>query len=314
MEPVVDPALAMADNLMRMPELPEVETVRRGLEQTLAGRRVRKATLRRKDLRFPLPRRFCARLEGRRIERVARRGKYLLCHLDDGLVLLIHLGMTGRFTVFRPAGAVLSLAEDAAEHAPEAAGTGLHDHVLLDFDDGTRVVYTDPRRFGLMDLVAAGRLSVHRLLRGLGAEPLEAEFDAACLARLLEGSRAPLKAALLDQRRLAGLGNIYVCEALHRAGLSPRRRAGSLVKKGRPDPRLTLLAVSVREVLNDAIAAGGSTLRDYASADGSRGAFQNRFDVYDREGEPCRRRTCRGRIRRITQAGRSTFFCPVCQQ
>lgn len=297
-----------------MPELPEVETVRRGLQRALAGRRIVKATLRRKDLRLPLPRRFSARLQGRRVDEVARRAKYLLIHLDDGSVLIAHLGMTGRFTVVAPSGSSVSLGEEESVASPAGVGEGLHDHVVFDFDDGTRVVYSDPRRFGLMDLAGPGRLAAHRLLRGLGAEPLSEEFDAACLARLLDGSRAPLKAALLNQRRIAGLGNIYVSEALHRAGLSPRRRAGSLVSRGRPDPRLAVLAAAVRAVLDDAIAAGGSSLRDYAGADGSPGRFQDRFDVYERHGEPCRRPGCRGRIKRIVQAGRSTFFCPVCQK
>jgi formamidopyrimidine-DNA glycosylase len=297
-----------------MPELPEVETVRRGLERALTGRRIVTVTARRKDLRFPLPRRFARRLEGRRIEAVARRAKYLLCHLDDGAVLIVHLGMTGRFTVVAPGGRVSGLGEEAGSPADGSPGTGLHDHVILDFDDGTRLVYSDPRRFGLMDLAATGRLNRHRLLAGLGLEPLSEAFSLAALTRLLENSRAPLKTALLDQRRIAGLGNIYVCEALHRAGLSPRRRAGSLVRHGRPDPRLARLATAVRQVLEDAIAAGGSTLRDYASTDGAAGNFQHRFHAYEREGERCRRSRCRGRIRRIVQAGRSTFFCPVCQK
>ncbi len=297
-----------------MPELPEVETVRRGLERALTGRRIINTTLRRKDLRFPLPPRFRARLAGRRIESIARRAKYLLCHLDDGSVLIVHLGMTGRFTVCAPARRAVGLGKPPAGLSPDAAGSGRHDHVVLDLDDGTRVVYTDPRRFGFMDLTQAGLLKAHRLLRGLGTEPLSDEFDAERLGQMLRGSRAPLKAALLDQRRIAGLGNIYVCEALFRARLSPRRRAGSLVRQGRPDPRLAALAAAVREVLNDAIAAGGSSLRDYMGADGSPGSFQNNFDTYEREGERCRRWACRGRIRRIMQAGRSTFFCPVCQR
>jgi formamidopyrimidine-DNA glycosylase len=297
-----------------MPELPEVETVRRGLEAALTGRRIVRALTRRKDLRLPLPRGFARRLEGRRIEKVSRRAKYLLCHLDEGLVLIVHLGMTGRFTVFAPTGRVLSLGEGAV-HAPAGeVGSGLHDHVVLDFDDGTRLVYNDPRRFGLMDLTQSRRLDRHKLLSGLGLEPLSDAFGLLPLSRLLENSRAPLKAALLDQRRIAGLGNIYVCEALYRARLSPRRPAGSLVRDGRPDPRLAKLVLAVREVLQDAIAAGGSTLRDYASVEGAAGRFQHRFDAYEREGERCRRRHCHGRIRRIVQAGRSTFFCPVCQK
>ncbi len=297
-----------------MPELPEVETVRRGLERALAGRRIINVTLHRKDLRFPLPRRFRARLAGRRIEKIARRAKYLLCHLDDDSVLIVHLGMTGRFTVCAPASSAVNFGKQPVVPPLDTAGSGRHDHVILDFDDGTRVVYTDPRRFGFMDLAAVPMLERHRLLRGLGTEPLSDEFDAERLGQMLRGSRAPLKAALLDQRRIAGLGNIYVCEALFRAGLSPLRRAGSLVRKGRPDTRLASLAAAVRGVLNDAIAAGGSSFRDYIGADGSLGSFQNRFDAYEREGERCRRRGCRGRIRRIVQAGRSTFFCPVCQR
>jgi formamidopyrimidine-DNA glycosylase len=296
-----------------MPELPEVETVRRGLMRAMVGRRIAAARLKRADLRFALPENFAARLAGQEVEAIDRRAKYLVASLSGGESLLMHLGMSGRFTVVYPDGRAANLGETYFENAAGAAGSGPHDHVVFLLDDGTQIVYTDPRRFGMMDLCKTSGVTSHRLMRGLGIEPLGEQLTASYLARALAGRKAPLKAALIDQRLIAGLGNIYACEALYRARLSPKRRAGSLVRKGRPDPRLRRLAAAIRAVLNDAVDAGGSTLRDYAQADGSAGGYQHRFSVYDREGEPCRRRACRGRIRRIIQAGRSTFYCPVCQ-
>jgi formamidopyrimidine-DNA glycosylase len=282
-----------------MPELPEVETVRRGLANAMLGRRISGVKLNRGDLRFPLPKDFAARLEGRTVEAVCRRGKYLIASLSEGETLLMHLGMSGRFTIF-PNRAVI--------------GGGIHDHVVFALDDGTTIVYTDPRRFGIMDLVPAAELVSHRLMKGLGVEPLGRGLTPGYLARAFAGRTAPLKAALLDQKLVAGLGNIYVCEALFRSGLSPTRRAGTLVKNRKLDPRLRTLIREIRSVLKRAITAGGSTLRDYAGTDGISGAYQHRFSVYDRLGKPCVRRGCSGRVRRLVQSGRSTFYCPVCQR
>jgi formamidopyrimidine-DNA glycosylase len=303
-----------------MPELPEVETVRRGLAPVLEGRRIVEVKLRRGDLRWPFPPRFRERIEGRRVVSVSRRAKYLLADLDDGETLIMHLGMSGRFTVKPKRGRARNLGEFYYETGSEADSdegvpAGAHDHVTILTDDGTAVIYTDPRRFGVMDLVATAEREAHKLLKGMGPEPLGNAFDAVHLARAFRGKKAPLKAALLDQRVVAGLGNIYVCEALNRAGLSPRRLAGSLVtKSGDPSPRLDTLVGDIRAVLNEAIAAGGSTLRDHQAIDGSAGSFQQRFRVYDREGEPCPKPGCTGVIRRTVQAGRSTFYCPRCQR
>ncbi|MBV9075926.1 MAG: bifunctional DNA-formamidopyrimidine glycosylase/DNA-(apurinic or apyrimidinic site) lyase [Methylobacteriaceae bacterium] len=292
-----------------MPELPEVETVRRGLAPALVGQRIRRVEQRRPDLRFPLPERFAERLSGARVEALDRRAKYMLARLSTGEVLVLHLGMTGRFRVETPEGA----AEPGAfyyEHGALAA----HDHVVLDLEDGSRVVYNDVRRFGFMDLVAIEDLERTPPFAGMGIEPLGPELDGARLAGLFAGRRAPLKAALLDQRLVAGLGNIYVCEALFRARLSPEAPAGSIATPtGRPRAAAHRLAAEIRAVLSEAIAVGGSTLRDHAQVDGSAGAFQERFRVYDREGEPCMRPGCRGVVSRLVQSGRSTFRCPVCQ-
>jgi formamidopyrimidine-DNA glycosylase len=298
-----------------MPELPEVETVRRGLETAMLGRRIDKVRLNRGDLRVPFPAGFARRLTGRRVETVGRRAKYLLAGLDGGESLLMHLGMSGRFTIHPPRGRPLTLG-DYDEDAPAAPATkpSNHDHVAFLLDDGTRIVYTDPRRFGLMDIIDTAASLSHRLLEGLGPEPLGNDFNADHLRSALASRRTPLKSALLDQRVVAGVGNIYACEALHRAALSPKRIASTLTRGRLSGQRLEALARAVRGVLNDAIAAGGSTLRDYASAQGRPGAFQHRFDVYDREGQPCPRPGCRGTIRRIVQAGRSTFYCGVCQR
>jgi formamidopyrimidine-DNA glycosylase len=292
-----------------MPELPEVETVRRGLEPVLVGRTITAVRLARHDLRFALPKDFIARLEGRRVVDLTRRAKYLIAELDSGDRLLMHLGMTGRFTVVVPDGRAVTLGE--LYYQPAAPAT--HDHVIFEIEDGHRIVYNDARRFGIMDIIVAGT-ATHPLLRHLGVEPLEDGFDAWHLHRAFLDKRAPLKAALLDQRIIAGLGNIYVCEALYRARVSPLRLAGTLARRGKPEARIERLVTAIRSVLAEAIAAGGSTLRDYARTDGSAGAFQTTFEVYDREGRNCMRPGCAGRIRRTVQSGRSTFWCPVCQR
>jgi formamidopyrimidine-DNA glycosylase len=297
-----------------MPELPEVETVMRGLEAVLTGQRIHTVRLTRGDLRFPFPPDFAKRIEGRTVLRLKRRAKYILAFLEGGEVLILHLGMSGRFTVIDAKGRMTGLGEFYEENAAPDEGSGPHDHVVFTREDGLRVIYTDPRRFGLMDLVGEAGLDAHKLLAQIGVEPLGNEFDAAYLAEALRGKKAPLKAALLDQRLIAGLGNIYVCEALYRARLSPRRKAGSLVKKNAYDPRLEDLVRHIRSVLLEAIAAGGSTLRDFIHPEGQKGSFQQVFAVYDREGEKCRRRSCGGTIRRIVQSGRSTFYCPKCQK
>jgi formamidopyrimidine-DNA glycosylase len=274
-----------------MPELPEVEIVRRGLAPVLCGAHLTRVTTRRPDLRFPFPPDFVQTLTGARVVALDRRGKYLLARLDRDRTLLMHLGMTGRFEI----GAVA-----------DPASADRHAHVAIETDGGYRVTFHDPRRFGFMELIAGdddGRVA------GLGPEPLGEDFDGASLADAFAGRRQPIKASLLDQRVVAGLGNIYVSEALHAAALSPLRPAGAISIS-----RLTRLAAAVRSVLEAAIAKGGSTLRDFAAADGSLGYFQHSFAVYDRAGEPCSRAGCRGKVRRIVQAGRATFYCPACQR
>ncbi len=294
-----------------MPELPEVETVRRGLEPVLAGQRIRVAEQRRPDLRWPLPERFAERLTGRHVGALRRRSKYLLVDLDADAAgapetLIIHLGMSGRISIIEA---------DAAGPAPlgntalASGGTAAHDHVSLTTEAGHRIVYNDPRRFGAMDLWPTDRLEEHRLLAGLGPEPLSNAFSGETLAAALAGRQTPIKAALLDQRTVAGLGNIYVCEALNRAGIHPRRIAGSISRT-----RIERLAGAIRETLQDAIAAGGSSLRDYRQADGELGYFQHSFRVYGREGEPCPCGVAGARILRIVQSGRSTFYCSRCQR
>src|SRR5947209_993115 len=273
-----------------MPELPEVETVRRGLAPTFVGARIARAVANRPDLRFPLPQRFAARLTGQRVADLRRRAKYLLADLESGETLIMHLGMSGSFRVEN---------EPVGEFHHPRGKAPTHDHVVFEFEGGARVVYNDPRRFGFMDLAETSKLGQHPLFAGMGVEPLGPEFDAEALAGLLAGSRAPLKAALLDQRRIAGLGNIYVSEALHRAKLSPLRDAGGL-----KPAETRRLARAVREVLQAAIEAGGSTLRDHRQADGALGYFQHRFAVYDREGAVCGHPRCAGLISRIVQSGR----------
>ncbi|HTX50305.1 MAG TPA: bifunctional DNA-formamidopyrimidine glycosylase/DNA-(apurinic or apyrimidinic site) lyase [Caulobacteraceae bacterium] len=286
-----------------MPELPEVETVRRGLEPVLAGARLTRAEARRPDLRFPLPDGFGQRLTGARIERLDRRAKYLLAPLDRGETLVMHLGMTGRFEI-----AGSGRASQPGEFALAAVPDPRHAHVLFETEAGVRITFYDPRRFGYMDLIASDRLCAHPWFAGLGPEPLGDAFDAGHLAKAFEGRRAPVKALLLDQRVVAGLGNIYVCEALHRAGVDPTAAGGDLSR-----PVLAKLARAVRAVLGEAIDAGGSTLRDFASAEGALGYFQHRFLVYGRGGEACRRRGCGGTVVRQVQSGRSTFACDTCQ-
>ena len=294
-----------------MPELPEVETVRRGLAPAMVGARFSRVTLRRPDLRFPFPERFAERLEGRTVIDLARRAKYLTAHLDSGETLVMHLGMSGRFDVAMPDGRNLSPGDFYLEGAQ---GVPKHDHVVMAMGTGATVTYNDVRRFGFMDLVPTEGLAACRHFAGMGIEPLEPGLDGVLIARLFRHRITPLKAALLDQRLIAGLGNIYVCEALHRAGLHPETPAGALAKPdGKPVPKAKRLAEAIRDVLTEAVAAGGSTLRDYAHTDGSAGAFQHAFRVYDRFGEPCRTPGCGGSVARIVQSGRSTFFCATCQ-
>ena len=297
-----------------MPELPEVETVRRGLAPVLEGALIERLEQRRADLRFPFPADFAARLAGRRVVALGRRAKFLLMDLDDGTVVIAHLGMSGSFRV------------EGKQAPAEAPGNfhrarsrdERHDHLVLHVSGPhgpARIIYNDPRRFGFMDLARRSAVESHPFLAALGAEPTGNEFDAAYLARRFEGRSAPLKAALLDQRTVAGLGNIYVCEALFRARLSPRRAAGTLVgAKGKPSARLVDLAAAVRAVIDEAILAGGSSLRDHMRTDGTLGYFQHSFSVYDREGEACPRPGCGDTVRRIVQSGRSTFYCSRCQR
>ena len=283
-----------------MPELPEVETVRRGLAPTFIGGRIAKAKANRPNLRFPLPDRFAERLTGRRVLDLRRRAKYLLADLESGETLVMHLGMSGSFRV---EGAAIG-----EFHHPRGK-PGTHDHVEFGFESGAHVVYNDPRRFGFMDLIETAALERHALFAQIGVEPLGPDFHAAALADVLADARTPLKSALLDQRRLAGLGNIYVCEALHRARLSPLREAGTL-----KPAETRRLASAIREVLEAAIEAGGSTLRDHRQTDGALGYFQHSFAVYDREGAVCGHARCGGVIARTVQSGRSTFYCGICQR
>src|SRR5580704_6040285 len=297
-----------------MPELPEVETVRRGLEPVMQGARFDRVEVRRGDLRWPLPKDFAKRLEGRTVTGLGRRAKYLLADLDSGDVLLMHLGMSGSFRV------VQERIEDGGENVPgryhhARDQRAIHDHVVFHMSSGALIAFNDPRRFGSMKLVPRAALDQEPLLRALGPEPLGNAFDAAMLARACQGKKTSLKAALSDQRVVAGLGNIYVCEALHRARLSPKRRASTIADRaGQPNERAGALVQGIRDVLNDAIRAGGSSLRDHKRTDGELGLFQHQFAVYDREGQRCPRPRCGGIIKRIVQTGRSTFFCPVCQR
>ncbi len=283
-----------------MPELPEVETVRRGLTTVMEGAAFANVIVNRSDLRRPLPERFAERLQGRTVESVGRRAKYIVIELSDGEALLIHLGMSGRMVIDPGSGGYRGGGKNSY---------GPHEHVVFAMDNGVRVRFSDPRRFGLMDLAPMAALDTHPLLAHLGPEPTGEDFTGARLAGLIEGKRTPIKAALLDQRVVAGLGNIYVCESLFQAGISPRRSART-VQGGRAER----LAGAVRGVLAAAIAAGGSTLRDHVAPNGEIGYFQHSFRVYGREGEPCPNDGCDAVIRRIVQSGRSSFYCPDCQR
>lgn len=283
-----------------MPELPEVETVRRGLLPVMEGCVIRAAEVRRPDLRWPLPAGMAERLTGQRVLGLRRRSKYILADLSSGESLLVHLGMSGRMLVS-------GRMPGAFHHAHPAPAR--HDHVLLEMEGGARVTFNDARRFGAMDLLETVRADEHWLLTGLGPEPLGNAFHEDYLVERLRGRNTPIKAALLDQRVVAGLGNIYVCEVLHRAGLSPRRKAGRIAAT-----RVAGLVPVIREVLAEAIEAGGSSLRDYRQADGELGYFQHAFRVYDREGSPCPAPGCAGHVVRIVQSGRSSFYCPACQR
>jgi len=292
-----------------MPELPEVETVRRGLEQAMDGERLVKVEVRRGDLRWPLPKDFAQRLKGKTVTGIGRRAKYLLADLSSGDVLLMHLGMSGSFHVSQEE------KHHLGRYQYERAKDHAHDHVVFHMSSGASVTFNDPRRFGSMKLVPRSKLDDEPLLRNLGPEPLGNAFDAAMLARACQGKKTSLKAALLDQRVVAGLGNIYVCEALYRARLSPKRVASTIAgRKGEPNERAQRLVEAIKAVLNEAIKVGGSSLRDHRLTDGDLGMFQHNFRVYDREGEPCRTPGCRGTVKRVVQNGRSTFYCPVCQK
>ena len=283
-----------------MPELPEVETVRRGLDPVMTGHTILRATANRPDLRWPLPDRFAERLTGRRVIALRRRSKYILADLSEGETLIIHLGMSGRMLI---AGTMLG------QFHLDLPAPQKHDHVILDMEGGARITFNDARRFGAMDLCPTDALDRHKLLAGIGPEPLGNAFDETYLTARLAGKNTPVKAALLDQTLVAGLGNIYVCEVLHRTGISPLRKAGRIAA-----PRVATLVPAIRTVLTEAIEAGGSSLRDYRQADGELGYFQHAFRVYGREGEPCATSGCTGTVRRVVQSGRSSFYCPLCQR
>lgn len=292
-----------------MPELPEVETVRKGLVPVLEGRRIARVQLNRPDLRFAFPAGFAGRLEGATVQALGRRAKYLLAHLDTGETLIAHMGMSGRFSVVRD-----GQASSFGDYVYDTGADPKHDHVLIHLDDATSIIFNDPRRFGYMDLAHTGSIESCVHFARMGPEPLGNGFNGAVLASALAGRRSPIKLALLDQRIVAGLGNIYVCEALFRARISPLRLAGDVTAA-----EAEALAAAIRAVLEEAISAGGSTLRDFAAADGTLGGFQERFDVYGREGEPCTCTDARGRpvtgtVERFVQGGRSTFWCPAYQK
>jgi formamidopyrimidine-DNA glycosylase len=292
-----------------MPEMPEVETVRRGLAPVLVAARIDRIEQRRANLRFPFPERFVERLVGRRVESLSRRAKYILAALDSSETLIMHLGMSGSFRIEREE------QETPGAFHFERSKIIAHDHVVFHLANGARITYNDPRRFGFMQLAPSGELANHPLFSRLGMEPLGADFDASALAQLFAGRKSPVKGALLDQSLVAGLGNIYACEALHRAGLSPSQEAGAIAdSRGRPTAKAKRLAAAIRAVLEEAVAAGGSTLRDHRQTDGALGYFQHSFLVYGKEGAACSRLRCAGTIARIAQAGRSTFYCPACQR
>lgn len=283
-----------------MPELPEVETVRRGLAPVMEGQVIARADVNRPDLRWPFPPDMAERLTGQFVERLRRRSKYILADLSDGETLLIHLGMSGRMTVS---------GDPLGRFVRDHPAMQKHDHVVLHMGNGARITFNDPRRFGAMDLMETQGAESHRLLAGLGPEPLGNAFNEDHLVAALRGRMTPIKSALLDQRVVAGLGNIYVCEVLFRAGISPRRKAGRIAAL-----RVAGMVPIIRQVLDEAIEAGGSSLRDFRQADGELGYFQHSFDVYGREGEACRRDGCDGIIARLVQSGRSSFHCPRCQR
>jgi formamidopyrimidine-DNA glycosylase len=293
-----------------MPELPEVETVRRGLQPAMEGAKILKAEARRKDLRFPFQKDFIKRLEGQTVTGLGRRAKYLMADLTSGDVLVMHLGMSGSFRVVEGGTATTP----SQFHYPRNEDRA-HDHVVFHMSSGSAVIFNDPRRFGYMKIIARKALEDEPLLKGLGPEPLGNEFDAAMLAHSCAGKKTSLKAALLDQRVVAGLGNIYVCEALFRSHLSPKRLASTLAdKKQAPTEHAKHLVTAIHAVLNQAIKAGGSSLRDHRQTSGELGYFQHSFQVYDREGEKCQSGSCGGTVKRFTQNGRSTFWCPKCQK
>lgn len=291
-----------------MPELPEVETVRGGLQPVFESATFQRVTQHRADLRFPFPVDFVARLEGARVNALRRRAKYLLAELDSGEVLAMHMGMSGRFIIEEPG------AGGGARSCIASQPTSKHDHVIFTMSNGAVIRYNDARRFGYMALIDAGELAVHPLFRDLGVEPLGDGLTPAYLAARAFGRSQSLKAFLLDQRIVAGLGNIYVCEALFRARLSPFREASALASaKGAPTVAARHLTKAIKSVLTEAIASGGSTLRDYRKADGTLGYFQHNFAVYGREGQVCQRQGCGGMVERTVQNGRSTAYCPCCQ-
>jgi formamidopyrimidine-DNA glycosylase len=289
-----------------MPELPEVETVRRGLAPAMEGAHIAKVELRRKDLRWPFQKDFIARLTGQTVVSLGRRAKYLLIDLSSGDVLIVHLGMSGSFRVGE---------ETPGDFHHPRSKASAHDHVVLHMSNGAVITFNDPRRFGSMKIVERAKLELEPALKLLGPEPLGNEFGAGALASACAHRKTSLKAALSDQKTVAGLGNIYVCEALHRSHLSPKRKASTIAdRRGGPNERAALLADAIKAVLNDAIKAGGSSLRDHRQTDGELGYFQHSFSVYDRAGEACPTPQCAGVIRRIVQGTRSTFYCPVCQK
>jgi formamidopyrimidine-DNA glycosylase len=283
-----------------MPELPEVETVRRGLAPVMEGVVITRADVNRPDLRWPFPEQMAERLTGQRVERLRRRSKYILADLSSGETLLVHLGMSGR---------MLISGDPLGKFVHDHPAAEKHDHVVFHMENGARITFNDPRRFGAMDLIETATADAHKLLAALGPEPLGNDFHEAILVAAFKGRNTPVKSALLDQRIVAGLGNIYVCETLFRAGISPVRKTGRIAAA-----RVGAMVPIIRAVLEEAIEAGGSSLRDFRQADGELGYFQHSFDVYGREGAPCRKDGCDGTIARIVQSGRSSFYCPVCQR
>lgn len=283
-----------------MPELPEVETVRRGLAPVMEGAVITRTDVNRPDLRWPFPERMAERLTGQRVERLRRRSKYVLADLSSGETLLIHLGMSGR---------MLISGDPLGKFVHEHPAAEKHDHVVFHMENGARITFNDPRRFGAMDLMKTAEEANHKLLAVLGPEPLGNDFHEAVLVQAFKGRNTPVKSALLDQRIVAGLGNIYVCETLFRAGISPARKAGLIAA-----PRVASIVPIIRKVLSEAIEAGGSSLKDFRQADGELGYFQHSFDVYGREGEPCKAKGCDATVTRIVQSGRSSFYCPQCQR